>query len=193
MKFCGKCGETKPRDSFTKGTNKDGLSAWCRPCNSAYKQAYRKANAEKLKETDARYRTENAETVKARKRGYHAANAERIRAKVIAWQKENPARVNQKNAAWDKANPHKANAKTARRRAALFRATPAWADEQKIQEFYFAANFLGMVTGEWYQVDHVVPLNSPLVCGLHCEQNLDVIPAIDNASKGNKHWPHMPL
>jgi hypothetical protein len=41
-------------------------------------------------------------------------------------------------------------------------------------------------------VDHVVPLKSPLVCGLHCEANLELIPANDNFRKGNRHWPDMP-
>ena len=41
-------------------------------------------------------------------------------------------------------------------------------------------------------VDHIVPLQSPLVCGLHVHDNLRVILAVDNASKANRHWPDMP-
>lgn len=41
-------------------------------------------------------------------------------------------------------------------------------------------------------VDHIVPLTSRLVCGLHCESNLQILPHIDNARKKNSVWPDMP-
>lgn len=47
-------------------------------------------------------------------------------------------------------------------------------------------------TGIDYQVDHIVPLRSPIVSGLHCEANLRVITATENAQKGNMLWPEMP-
>lgn len=89
-------------------------------------------------------------------------------------------------------NPHKMAEKFSRRRASKLRATPAWADQSKIAEFYFAANFLSMVTGEWYHVDHIVPLQSKFVCGLHNQFNLQVTPGKENLKKGNRHWPEMP-
>ena len=36
------------------------------------------------------------------------------------------------------------------------------------------------------EVDHVVPLQSKFVCGLHCEANLQVITKSKNASKCNR-------
>jgi hypothetical protein len=35
-------------------------------------------------------------------------------------------------------------------------------------------------------------LRSELVCGLHCEANLQIISAFDNQSKRNYRWPDMP-
>lgn len=35
VKRCPRCGETKPRDAFTRNpSNKDGLGSYCRPCHS---------------------------------------------------------------------------------------------------------------------------------------------------------------
>lgn len=47
-------------------------------------------------------------------------------------------------------------------------------------------------TGVRFEVDHIVPLRSKVVCGLHNEHNLRVIPAIENNRKGNRRWPDMP-
>lgn len=59
-------------------------------------------------------------------------------------------------------------------------------------DFYIMANELSKMLGVKYQVDHVVPLQSRIVCGLHSHTNLQVIPANVNQSKGNRHWPDMP-
>lgn len=42
-----------------------------------------------------------------------------------------------------------------------------------------------------YQVP-IVPLKSALVCGLHVEHNLQVIPKTENLKKFNSVWPGMP-
>ena len=55
---------------------------------------------------------------------------------------------------------------------------PAWADEQKIKDIY--AN-----RPDGYHVDHIVPLQGALVCGLHVENNLQYLPAKQNISKSN--------
>ena len=86
---------------------------------------------------------------------------------------------------WTRANRDKRRASTAKRKAAKIRATPRWADLKRIAAFY--AN-----VPDGHDVDHIVPLVSPLVCGLHCEANLQYLPSSENQSKRNFRWPDMP-
>jgi hypothetical protein len=71
-------------------------------------------------------------------------------------------------------------------------ATPTWANNDIISSMYHLAAIYSEALGEKFHVDHIVPLQSKLVCGLHVEHNLQIIPAKDNLSKHNRHWPDMP-
>jgi hypothetical protein len=81
---------------------------------------------------------------------------------------------------------------SAKRRAAKRGATPTWANSFFISEAYRLARLRSRLMGYGWEVDHIVPLRHQLVCGLHIETNLQVIPAFANSSKGNRHWPDMP-
>jgi len=122
------------------------------------------------------YYLKNAEMIKAKRRAKYAANPskelEQSKLRSRVWRKENPA--------------HR-NALKAKYKADKIKATPKWVDLSKIQEFYNTAMALGMHTGEWYHVDHIVPLRNPRVCGLHNEFNLQVITAKDNMKKHNTY------
>lgn len=83
-------------------------------------------------------------------------------------------------------------ANKAYRRARKFKATPTWANLSVIKKIYKEAHKLSKSSGTVHHVDHIVPLNSNIVCGLHCEDNLQILPAFENLSKGNKYWPNMP-
>lgn len=80
---------------------------------------------------------------------------------------------------------------SAKRRLLYDLAMPSWADKEKIAEIYAACQQVTALTGIAHQVDHIVPLNSQLVCGLHNHFNLEIKPALENLSKGNRHWPDM--
>lgn len=78
--------------------------------------------------------------------------------------------------------------KNAEYRSSLMRATPAWANIDKIKAIYAEAELMNEVV----HVDHIVPLNGKTVSGLHNEFNLQILPWRENIQKGNRHWPDMP-
>lgn len=71
----------------------------------------------------------------------------------------------------------------------LFRATPAWLNQEQrteINRIYKRAKQLGQT------VDHIVPLASGIVCGLHVPWNLQILTREENNNKGNRYWPDCP-
>ena len=78
-----------------------------------------------------------------------------------------------------------------RRRTSIEQATPPWADQEKIRRIYEMRDIATEMTGIQHHVDHLVPLVSDRVCGLHVENNLQVSTATDNIAKGNRSWPDM--
>jgi len=61
-----------------------------------------------------------------------------------------------------------------------------------INEVYEEAKRITKETGIKHHVDHIVPLDSMIVQGLHCLANLQILEGSINISKGNRFWPDMP-
>lgn len=80
-----------------------------------------------------------------------------------------------------------------RRRQREKRNTPPWADMKAIRSMYRQAELMTRATGELYVVDHIVPLDGKLVCGLHWHANMRVIHWLENSKKGWGTWPDMPF
>lgn len=98
-------------------------------------------------------------------------------------------------AKYTKDNKEAANVKSAQRRAHKLQRVPKWVDQEFedlfISEAYDLARLRELSTNFKWQIDHQVPFISNFVCGLHCAENLCVISAKENLSKGNKYWPDM--
>lgn len=72
------------------------------------------------------------------------------------------------------------------------RASVPWTDPGLCRAFWAQSRAMTLATGVQHSVDHIVPLVHPLVCGLHVQNNLRVIPLAENIRKGNSSWPNMP-
>lgn len=79
-----------------------------------------------------------------------------------------------------------------RLRRSLSKLTPKWATPHLIDEVYYLAALMSRLLSRPYEVDHIVPLRSPFVCGLHVEHNLAVLCKAENGRKSNLYWPLMP-
>lgn len=202
MKTCTKCGEMKPRSEFHKrSASQDGLRARCKPCHIADAALWQKQNPEKHNVKSRAWQKRHPEQFKAQKAEYRRKNPEKVKAQVASWNTRNPEKVKQKMRKWRGANsekaraasrayahahPERVNAWCAARQARKLRATPTWASLEHIAQVYDQAKTLGKV------VDHIIPLRSKLVCGLHVPANLQLLTRAENSAKGNRYWPDMP-
>jgi hypothetical protein len=197
MKTCPGCRTEKSlSDFYLLKSSKDGLSRKCKQCTKADVYAWRDKNRDKANESVRNWGIANRERKNESIAAWRAANPERVRntqrAAEQKYRESNVDKVREKCRKWEKQNPHKRGVITSKRRSAKLNATPAWADHNAIRTLYEKAHEFSMPTGERWEVDHVVPLRSNLVCGLHCEANLQLLVKELNASKKNYHWPDMP-
>ena len=171
MKTCKRCQQSKPNAEFRADPRyRDGLGSWCAQCH---------------RERNSEWARENRERLKVKSAAWRAANPEKAAQVALRCSRKFAEKRLRYSAEWAKANPEKRRATDAKHKAAKRLAVPAWADLKAISAFYAA-------TPEGHQVDHIVPLVSPYVCGLHCEANLQYLPAAENQSKRNFWWPDMP-
>ena len=163
MKACTKCRVVKPFECF--GANKltkDKRQSWCKECcNSA-----------------TRVRRRDDLDYKARRREAAKTEAGRQRRKAYMatekWREQK-----KKNRSVVRSDQAK------RRNYRIFyklkqeKRVPKWVTPADTLPFYRLANSLGPV----YTVDHIIPLRSKQVCGLHVPENLQVLTLAANEVK----------
>lgn len=169
-------------------------------------QLYRERNLEKCRawtrEYMRKWRESHREEDAARTSRYRAANKEKVyessKKSAKKWRENNPdlakERTRQSNARWvanpaNKAkkkqitnewvatHPEWRSEKTRQRRKMVRQATPLWADHELIELVYAEAKHRGLT------VDHCVPIQSTVVCGLHVHNNLQLMSVEDNSRK----------
>ena len=171
---------------------------------------WRLNNPDKIKEMNKRYREnpvrketrlnqsrewkkKNPDRNKEKSREWRIKNAVKCKKTLQKWRKENAEHVRKVYQNWSKRNVEhvrkKAAINSAKRRNIHLKATPPWADLEKIKAIYSECYRLTSETGIKHHVDHIFPLRSIYMCGLNVENNLQILTAEENISKGNREWP----
>jgi hypothetical protein len=160
----------------------------------AKSRKWQSLNKEKVAANNIEWQKNNPDKVAAKKKRYRSKpdkiEKERISAK--SYRINNAEKITTRERIYRQANLGKHCALQSQRKATKLKATPSWIDRVKVEIFYNEANRLTKETGLLHCVDHIVPLRSKWVSGLHCEANLQVITASDNGIKSNRYWPNMP-
>ena len=142
------------------------------------KKGYYKANPEKYKALSATNRRLRPEKTYTSSRNSRAKRPGAASAYAYEYYKRNVLVLKPRIAA-----------QTMKRYARKVGATPTWADQSAILAFYQEAARITKETGIQHQVDHIVPILSKMVCGLHVQNNLQILDKSSNIKKGNRHWP----
>lgn len=79
-------------------------------------------------------------------------------------------------------------------RALTYNAIPKWSrrskNRSKILSIYIKAQNLNFATNRKHEVDHIIPLYHPLICGLHVWDNLQILSSAVNQAKSNTFSPY---
>lgn len=135
---------------------------------------YREKNRDKIRAA-SKLRVINKESKKRINERYKERHGERLKQYHLEYGRK-----------YNALYPERGRFTASKRRAAKLRATPSWADLGLIADAYQEATYHGL------EVDHIVPLQSKLVCGLHVWDNLQLLTSTENVVKGNRSWPDMP-
>lgn len=168
-KTCKSCREEKPLSTFY--FQNGAHMARCKECFNAERS--RRNSSPARMQARRTYRARNRDRLTMARKQWGDANREKLAAYMREWRK-GASYVH---------DTHVTTRGTDRRLG--------WANRFFIKEAYHFARFREKVCGGKWHVDHIVPINHPLVCGLHVEHNLQVIPASENMRKSNRHWPNM--
>lgn len=172
---CSRCKVPKPLSAFHKDKRRPhGVKRQCKSCVAKYTKVRPKPDPERERERD---------------RARYDAEKERRRAAVSAYKAAHPERVKEKDRRVREKYRDYRTALTAQHKADKLRAMPAWADRDAIRQFYREAARLSAETGIPHEVDHIVPLRSSVVCGLHVPANLQCLTKSQNSAKRNAFNP----
>lgn len=155
----------------------------CIECHNISMIKWRQKNPDKVEETAKNWRKkyylDNKEVIKARTKEWNKNNSEYAKKRCAEYRLKNEIKLKESRKQNYKNNPYPARFLAKLHKLKKKQAVPKWANLDKIKEIYKNCP-------EGYQVDHVIPLQGKIVCGLHVDNNLQYLTPLENMSKSNK-------
>lgn len=192
MHTCKQCGETDLSKFYTRSDNGKprGLCKICLNFNSLTRYSNKK---EEISIKEKKYREDNKDRIKQRKAIYYLDNKEYILNRCSIYRTNNKEKYLEYSRKWRKSDIDRyrklslkqTSLRRARKLQATFNEMSEW-HQFLLDEIYDLSYLRSKITGIIWHVDHIIPLKSKLVCGLHHPNNLQVIPATENLRKGNR-------
>lgn len=153
----------------------------------AYHRAWSAKNKDRLRKYYEKQREENPEGLKRSARKWQEKNKEKVKEASRRYYERNRQKIlektRQRNASL---NSYYSRTYQARR----LKASPRWlnkSQKEQMKQFYILARRFSEETGIKHTVDHIIPLRSSTVCGLHVPWNLQVITLVENSKKHNSY------
>jgi len=191
IKVCNKCKATKSISNFHRNKKMtDGHINTCKECVKIYTRNYNLINPKK---GVSKWAKNNPDKMREHRQKWVKNNKKKNIQSKKKYKSNNKEKCSKQNSEYAKANRDKCNKSTANYRAQKLKATPILNefDSFIVEELYNLSKLRQTSTGVKMHVDHIVPLVSKKVCGLHNVHNLCVISAQANQSKNNRYWPDM--
>ena len=190
MKKCLVCEQDKPLSEFYKRTDSlDGYRNDCKECRkrTSLRNFYTNPEKKNAKNMEAYWkRKEKLPNLWA---DVYAKRRDKSLQQSKVYYEGNAEAIKSRQRLWSKTNRGLANALSKKYKNKKINATPSWLNESQlllIKCKYQVAAMLNIHGVEKWHVDHIVPLRGKDVSGLHVPWNLQVIPAKQNLSKGNR-------
>jgi len=161
----------------------------CPECRKQARKVYYEINKEKERATNKKWKEKNKTKVKKHDKDWYKNNKAKAQLDRKKWYVKNKNKVIARSNEWNKNHPVERRIRVAKRRALRKHAMPLWANHNEIKKIYVQCMYLTKTTGVKHEVDHIYPLQSKYMCGLHVETNLQILTAEENKTKGNRIWP----
>jgi len=193
MKTCTKCKEAKPFGAFRfQAKGRDGLHASCKECESAYKKQYRSGeNREDILARErayvAEYRRQQPDKCRETKRKYYAsekgkASKQREESAYIASGKRRLSDLRRAQRPLSEARLQARLRYQHKKRASM--QAMGELDKFVLTEAVSLMRMRKKLLGTSWHIDHIHPIAKG---GLTTHDNLQVVPALWNRRKSDKH------
>jgi len=181
--------EKKYRDN-NKEKCKSAVKLWSDSNKDRVKSVrneYKRKNKDIIKAKDAEYRDNNRKSINTKNRVLYKNNINKEKIRSLLYRGTHKKEIAARSKIYKSNNRHIATRSASKRRALKLNASPSWHETDLIEFIYRTAQYFRYM-GNDVHVDHIVPLSNKIVCGLHCIDNLQILPAHKNLSKSNKFY-----